>query len=191
MPRRIAAVFLVVALFAMATSAFAQALPPGMTMHRIQAGEPDASGWMLAASTEGGFSVKLPLKFNDFTVAEPDPASPTSRVFTVGTKSQEGIKFSASRIAYRKGAQSAKQFFSRFEQGRDFKPRPERTTPLRVGDRQAVDLVLGSASSVSYQRAVLLDSDLLLMIVESPREHEALVRQFAPRFFDSLAISAR
>src|SRR5690349_16387402 len=64
--------------------AFGQNLPPGMTMHRLQAGEPDASGWLTAASTEGGFSVRLPLKFNDFTLLEPDPTAPTLRTFHRG-----------------------------------------------------------------------------------------------------------
>lgn len=116
-----------------ATAAFGQALPPGMTMHRVQAGEPDASGWMVAASTEGGFSVRLPLKFNDFTIAESDPKAPALRTYVVGTKSQEGIKFSATRIVYRNGAESAKRFFSRFEKGQDLGSTPGRVTPVRVG----------------------------------------------------------
>jgi hypothetical protein len=169
--------------------ALAQALPPGMTMHRIQAGEPDAAGWMLAASTEGNFSVKLPLKFNDFTIAESDPAAAALRIYTVGARSGEGVKFTASRITYRKGAQSAKHFFANLEQGRGLATKPERVTPLRLGGLHAVDLVIGNASSYSHQRAVLLRSDLLLMVVESPREHEELVRQFAPAFFDSLAVT--
>jgi hypothetical protein len=173
-------------------SAFAQAPLPGMKMHRIQAGEPDASGWMVATSTEGGFSVRLPLKFNDFTVVENDPKAPVLRAFAVGAKSQEGIKFSATRIVYRKGAESAKYFFSRFQKGQDQGgSTPERVTPLRLGERQAVDLVLGRASDVSYQRVVMLGSDLLLMIIESPRSYDATAQQFATPFFDSLVVDAR
>jgi len=173
----------------LAISAIGQTLPPGMTMHRLQAGEPDASGWMLAVSTEGGFSVRLPLKFNDFTIAESDPKSPTARLFVVGTKSQEGIKFTVTRVIYRKGAESAQHFFSRFEKGADLKP--ERITPQKFGERPAVDLVLRRASDVSYQRAILLDSDLILMIIESPRSHDATAQQLATPFFDSLVVSAR
>lgn len=179
-------------LYAMLTiSAFGQAPPPGMKMHRVQAGEPDASGWMPATSTEGGFSVRLPLKFNDFTIVEADPKAPALRTFTVGTKSQEGIKFSATRIVYRKGARSAKQIFSRFEKGLDLGSTPERITPHRIAEKRAVDLVLKRASDVSYQRVVLLDADLLLMVVESPRSHEATAQQFAGPFFDSLVVGAR
>lgn len=172
-------------------SASAQTLPPGMKLHRVQAGEPDASGWMVATSTEGGFSVRLPLKFNDFTVAESDPKAPVLRTFTVGAKSQEGIKFSATRIVYRKGAEAAKSFFSRFAKGQDLGSTPERVTPRRIGERHAVDLVLRGPSHVSYQRIVMLEADLLLMIVESPLSHEATARHFVTPFFDSLVVRAK
>lgn len=172
---------------ALAGPAFAQA-PAGLTMHRVQAGEADASGWMLAASTEGGFSVRLPLKFNDFTVLESDAKAPVLRIFGVGARSSEGIKFTATRMVYRKGAAAAREFFSRFEKGRDLGATPERVTPHRLGERRAVDLVLKRAAAVSYQRAVLLDADLLLLIVEAPHAHEATARQFSTAFFDSLVL---
>jgi hypothetical protein len=171
--------------------AFGQDWPQGMTMHRIQAGEPDASGWMLAASTEGGFSVRLPLKFDDFTFVESDPKSPTLRVFTVGAASHEGIRFSATRVVYRKGAASANDFFARFENGQGLGARPERITSHKFRDRRAVDAVLETASSVGFERVVLLDSDLLLMVVESPRSDEATAQKFAAAFFDSLVVGAR
>jgi len=37
----------------------------GITMHRSQTGDPDASGWCLARSTGGHFTVMLPGRFND------------------------------------------------------------------------------------------------------------------------------
>lgn len=174
----------------LAIPAFGQSLPPGMTMHRLQAGEPDASGWMLAESTEGGFSVRLPLKFNDFTMkTETDPKAQTLRLFAVGAKSQEGIKFTATRIVYRKGAESAKHFFSEFEKGAGLKP--ERVMPQKVGDRRAVDLVLRRTSDVGYQRAVLLESDLILMVLEAPRSHAETAQQLVTPFFESLVINAK
>ncbi len=166
--------------------AAAQTLPAGMTMHRVQAGEPDASGWVLAASTEGGFSVRMPLKFNDFTLRESDPQAAAVRTYTVGAKSSEGIKFSATRVVYRDGAPSARLHFARFEKGADLKP--ESVTPRSVGGRRAVDIVLRNASSVAWQRAVLLDADLVLIVLESPRAYEDAAAKFAPPFLDSLAI---
>jgi hypothetical protein len=169
------------------TAAFAQT-PPGMTLHRVQAGEPDASGWMVAASTQGGFSVRLPLKFNDFTIQEANSAAAVLRLHTVGAKSQEGIKFSATRLVYRDGAEAAGRSFSRFESGADFRPKPQRITPGSFGGHRSVDLVLGNGSSVSYQRAVLVDSDLVLMVIESPRQFDETARGFVKPFFDSLVV---
>lgn len=168
--------------------ASAQKLPTGMTMHRVQAGEPDAAGWMLAASTRGAFSVRLPLKFNDFMVEESDPKAAAHYLHTVGAKSQEGIKFSATRIVYRNGAESARSFFSRFEKGIGLGAKPEKVTPGAFAGRRSVDLVLRSGSSVAYQRAVLVDSDLVLMVLESPLQYDDVARGLVTPFFDSLVI---
>jgi len=160
-------------------------------MHRSQAGELDGSGWMLAASTEGRFSVRLPLKFNDFTTVEADPRAPGERTYTVGSRSSESIALSATRIVYRKGAASAREYFARFEAGRGLGVPPESITPRKVGELRAVDLVLRRSTNVAYQRVVLLDADLLLLIVESPPGHEATVQRLAPIFFESLQVDAR
>lgn len=181
---------------ALAMSAFGQALPPGitlppgMTMHRFQAGEPDATGWILATSTGGAFSVRLPMKFNDFTVDESDPNAAVLRTFAVGATSQEKIKFVATRFVYRKGAESAKFFFARAEKGEGL-PGLERVTPHQVGERRAVDHVLKRPSDVAYQRTVLLDADLIMMIIESPRNFDATAQQFVAPFFDSLVIGSK
>lgn len=161
-----------------------------MRMHRQQAGEPGKSGWILAASTEGRFSVRLPIKFNDFTVLEV-PEAPAERTHTVGAKSSEGIAFVATRIVYRKSAASAKEYFARFEKGQGQTAPPISVTPLQVGPLRAVDLVFKGPGAVSYQRVVLLDSDLLMLSVESPSEHDAAVRELAARFFDSLQVDAK
>jgi hypothetical protein len=162
-----------------------------MKMHRKQAGEPDPSGWMLAQSTEGRFSVRLPIKFNDFTVSEKDPRSPSSRVFTVGVRSSEKIALVASRIEYRQGAASAKQYFAKFEKGQDLGAKPESVTPRKLGPLRAVDVAVKRAADVAYYRVVLLDADLLMLTVEAPREHDATAQQLAATFFDSLQVEAK
>ena len=69
-----------------------------MEMHRVQATTKDPSGWYLAASTHGSFSVLIPIPFNDFTVTDDDPKVGSVKTYTVGAKSAEGIKFSATEI---------------------------------------------------------------------------------------------
>jgi len=159
-------------------------------MHRKQAGKPDPSGWMLAASTEGRFSVRLPNRFNDFTTSEPYPA-PAARTYVVGTKSSDGVAFVATRIVYRKGAEAAKQYFTGFEKGQGLGQVPERVAARRIGALRAVDLVLRRPAAVSYQRVVLLDSDLLILSVEFPPSQGPAVDPLAAKFFDSLQVDAK
>src|SRR5262249_60685628 len=81
----------------LAVSAIGQTLPPGMTMHRLQAGEPDASGWMLAAATGGGVSGGLAPQVKDFTIAESRSESPPARFFVCCTQSAKGNQLPATR----------------------------------------------------------------------------------------------
>jgi hypothetical protein len=161
-----------------------------MKMHRKMAGQPDPSGWMLAASTEGRFSVRLPLKFNDFTTHEPYP-SPVNRTYAVGARSSDETAFVATRIVYRNGAESARQYFAGYEKGEGLGQAPERVAKRQIGALRAVDLVLKKPASVRFQRVLLLDSDLLILSVEFHPSHEAAVQPLAARFFDSLQVDAK
>ena len=135
--------------------------------------------------------MKLPLKFNDFTVIESKPDAPVARTHTVGARSSEKITLQATRIEYRKGAESAKFYFARFEKGQDLGAKPDSVTPRKVGAQRAVDLVLRKDSNVAWQRVVLLDKDLLMLTVDSPKEHEAVSQQLAATFFDSLQVDPK
>lgn len=185
MIRYIASTLFAVALLSAPSSA--QTLPEGMTMHRIAAGNLDASGWTDAASTQGGFSVRLPIKFNDFTVAVPNKGA-VSKMFVVGGKDMAGVKFTAMRMQYRqKGL--AQSYFAKFETGKAIKGATVK--PHEFQGRKAVDLALTGSRSLARQRVVLLKDSLVMMIVEYPRA----LRFFAPQqkidtFFASLRISS-
>jgi hypothetical protein len=180
---------LVVIALATAQAANGQQQPP-MTMHRTQAGELDSSGWTIARSTEGGFTVRLPLRFNDFTVADSNPDSPTGKMFIVGAKSAEGLKFTATRITYRK-ADGAATYFAKIGRGEGFQSKPQSIKALTVSGRKAVDLQLSTSSAVSYSRYVLLDSDLIVMTVEAPVTQRSAAATLAPTLFESLAVERR
>jgi hypothetical protein len=157
---------------------------PTMTMHRVQAGEPDAAGSVLATSTEGGFSVRLPIKFNDFTVIDNDPAAAVARSFTVGGVTPDGVKLSATRVVYREGA-SAERFFAKLTARGASGPRPAGGPSAT----RTVDLVDRSSSAVVYQRAVLAGETLILLAVEAPGAPSVPPPKMATAFFDSLQIT--
>ena len=53
---------------------------PTVTMHQQLAGELDDTGWTTAVSTEGGYLLRIPTKYNDITAANrvfKRPISPT------------------------------------------------------------------------------------------------------------------
>src|SRR6266404_1378281 len=82
----------------------------GVTLHRVQAGIPDKSGWVTAESTYGKFSVKVPVPFNDYTVEDTNSSHLVRKVETVGCTNSVGIKFTASRIFYRSSDTAANVF---------------------------------------------------------------------------------
>ncbi|SRR6266511_2300358 len=160
---------------------------PEMTMHRIQAGELDATGWTTAQSTEGRFTVRLPLRFNDFTVAETDPNSVAAKTFAVGAKSAEGIKFSATRVTYRKPGAAANRF-SQIENGEAFPTKPTSIKKIQHRGFKAVDVTLSNSSSVAYQRVLLVGPDIVTLIVEAPLPQRDLAMRLVPTFFESVTI---
>ncbi|WP_437490381.1 hypothetical protein WME75_13560 [Sorangium sp. So ce1014] len=74
-----------------------------MTMHRLQATQPVGDGWHHAQSTEGSFSVELPLPFNDFRVRSQATDNVEMRTHTVGGKTPGLLAWSASCLARRDG----------------------------------------------------------------------------------------
>lgn len=160
---------------------------PKQTMHRIQAGTPDATGWIRAESTQGRFSASFPIPFNDFTVEEADPAAPAARMDVLGCKSSEGIKFSVTRVTYRKPGQ-AEGFFRTFQSGAALPGGV--VSPLRHGGLEAVEVSLSSGPTEARQRIVRQGETLFLCIVEWPKDQAALAAKLAPVFLASLEVKA-
>jgi hypothetical protein len=69
---------------------------PKLEMHRVGVKADDGSGWHLAVSSKGSFSVLLPIPFNDFTTNDVATGETT---YVIGGKSSEGIKFAAVELA--------------------------------------------------------------------------------------------
>ena len=171
-----------------AKMAYAQALPPGMIMHRTQAGTLDKSGWTSAESTQGAFKVSLPCKFNDFTVEEKDPTSPTEKTFTVGCLRTDRSKFSATRVQYRQ-ATAAKTFFDKNSSA------TSGPGEVQGAGRHAglpfVDRALRDSTQCGFMRFISAPPDNLVMIVEAPASACTGLDSMKERFFRSLAVEKR
>jgi hypothetical protein len=165
----------------------AQTTPPGMTMHRSQTGDLDASGWALATSTSGGFSVKLPCLFNDFKVESAKASEPVTSVDTVGCLRQDQRKFSASRFTYRHGAKAAREYFEQMSKRAKWEGETSRADAPFKG-LPTFQVNLQSSTRCGATRAVLAGSHLFLLVVEAPRFACDGLAEQAATFLSSLEI---
>ena len=98
--RRCSALIVTMAMILAMASACA-ASQPTLVMHRQMAGEAGADGWYPARSTKGGFAVRLPAQFNDFSLpASRQDNGHMAELDVVGTKIQDIGKFTATCIRY-------------------------------------------------------------------------------------------
>jgi hypothetical protein len=172
-----------------ATAAAAQQLPPGMTMHRLQAGVLDQSGWALADSTEGAFSVTLPCTFNDFTMDQSTLNTPVTMTFTVGCRRPDQRRFSATRFQYQGGANDAHSFFEKNASGENW-PGVEVATSTFKG-LPVVDVKAENQAQCGILRFVLAQPDILLLVAEAPKANCAGLEAQSAEFFESLIVRQR
>jgi len=159
-----------------------------MEVHRVQATTKDPSGWYLAASTRGSFSVLIPIPFNDFTVAEDDSTVGKIKTHTVGAKSAEGIKFSATETPIIRG-RSPTNLAALPQQFR----KPGQTvsdidTSLFAG-YPSVSFAVRGLSSGAYMRHVGTPKSLIIVILEYPTDQARAAERLRSVFLSSLKIN--
>jgi hypothetical protein len=159
---------------------------PKLEMHRVGAKADDGSGWHLAVSSKGSFSVLLPIPFNDFTTN--DATGETT--FVIGAKSSEGIKFSAVELA--PGAGPPPDL--------DSIPKSLAATPANKvsdvrrstkGEADIMTLTTANATTTLYMRCIQLGGRRFVLTIEFPNAHRELVAASKDRFFESFKLKAK
>lgn len=169
----------------MSTSIWAD---PQMEMHRLQATTKDPSGWYIAASTKGSFSILIPIPFNDFTVTDDDPKAGRTITHTVGAKSAEGIKFSATETPIIEGrsptdlAAFPQQFRKRGQTISDI-------DPASFAGHPSVSFSVKGPSTGACVRCVKAPKSLILVILEYPIAQAKTAEGFRSVFLSSLKIN--
>lgn len=160
---------------------------PKLEMHRAGANTDDGSGWHLAVSSKGSFSVLLPIPFNDFTIQDATTGEPT---YVVGGKSSEGIKFAAVELP--PGAKPPPDLASI--------PKSLATNPAnKVSDvsrstRDGADiltLTVADASKTLYMRCIQTKGSRYTLTIEFPNGYRELVTANKDKFFDSFKVKAK
>lgn len=185
-PRRNSLRSLPLALIFVVGTTLSQGLPPGMTMHRLQAGAPDESGWALAESTHGAFSARLPCTFNDFTVEDLTGNENVSRSDAVGCQRPDGEKYSVTRIHYRGGAKMAKSFFEKNKQASAF-PGAKKTA-FAFKNMSALEVSISEPTRCGTLRFLLVGPTTVLMVAEAPAAQCEHLNSQVPTFMSSFAV---
>lgn len=157
-------------------------------MHRTLAGEPDATGWCLAESSEGAFSVLLPGKFNDFTVTAPAGDGATVTTCIVGLVTEDGRRYSALRASRSDGkmqVDTLEPIAERFQ--RDGKLKARR--PISMLGMSGIEIEAGDERSQATLRCLASGGTLFQMIVECPAgADQGAIAADIGRFFESFKV---
>jgi hypothetical protein len=160
--------------------------PTGTVMHRSGAGQLDSTGWTDAKSTEGKFSVRLPVPFDDFTVKNSDEGLQAGRFFVIGAATPEGVKLSVIRASY-DNPNAAEHYFKNWQKGGVLRGKQEDHRVTNYRDFDAIEISASDDSSIVYARTILVKRDLLLQTIESPLSQRAVAEQLKATFFQSLS----
>lgn len=162
----------------------ARAQQPKLEMHRSGVVGKDPSGWHLAVSTKGSFSVRMPIPFNDFTVRSTDPKTGEQVTHVIGGKSTEGIRLSAAEMpASAKSAPNLDKILADFST----KPGNKVSDVQRVakGDVDTLSFSVSGAQTSAHIRYVKTKSATYVLTVEFPNANRNDVAGVREEFFGS------
>ncbi|MDQ8205860.1 hypothetical protein [Pelagicoccus sp. SDUM812003] len=156
-------------------------------MHRQQAIVEHESGWNYAESTEGSFSVLMPIPFNDFTVTDVDPKNGTIQTFGIGSKTMEGFKFSVTEIPTKETSDPSD--FEKIAEsfGESNSTVVSQETSEFKGMR-CITVELSKGNSGAYIRYVLGPKSIFTIIIEYPDSGGMDLKPYRDIFFNSLEV---
>jgi hypothetical protein len=171
-------------LVAASTVALAQ---PKLEMHRAGVSADDGSGWHLAVSSKGSFSVRLPIPFNDFTIVDPGTGETT---YVVGGKSSEGIKFSVAELPARG---SKPKDMATILESFSSKPANKVSDVSRNSgnDADVLSFSVVNATSTAHIRYIQTKGSLYTLTIECPAAYRDLVAANKDKFFESFKLKAK
>ena len=157
---------------------------PKLEMHRVGVKADDGSGWHLAVSSKGSFSVLLPIPFNDFTTND---AATGETTYVVGGKSSEGIKFAAVELA-----PSGKTPPDLAAIPKTLAASPaNKVSDVNKGDADVLTLTMANATTTLYMRSIQQNGVRYTLTIEFPNAYRDLVAANRDRFFESFKLKAK
>jgi hypothetical protein len=177
----------VVILATMLYSCAIEAQQPKLDMHRAGVSADDGSGWHSAVSTKGGFAVRLPIPFNDFSVHSTNTGE-VSHV--IGGKSSEGIKFSAVESPVTpKTPVDLGEIPKSFASGG-----PNKVSELSRSTKDGADTLsfsVTNSASTAYIRYIRTKTALYTLTIESPNAYRDTAAATRDQFFASFKLKGK
>jgi hypothetical protein len=148
-------------------------------VHRVNAGELDASGWVIASSAAGAFSVKLPCLYREVTRR----VLSISVVHKLDCRTAAGVEFTVSRNVFRNGKAAAKHHFDTvLEQG---------MRRMTIGEMPAAEGQMAIGGLCAWSRVLRAGPNnnvLLTAVVPSTGCDEKNRPEEVSVFFDSIEV---
>ena len=179
------ATWLLVAAIAFAT--VAEAAAPKITLHRQDAGELGDDGWAEATSALGGYTVKFPAKFNDYTATHEDPKSAIEKSDVMNAVTLQKIRFGVTRAHFRGGKATARAAFNKLKAVAANSPE-KHAKLMRMNNYEAIEQAFAVKGGMTIQRTVLVDEDMFTLLILFSTAQAAVAKRLAPTFFGSLTI---
>jgi len=185
---RLFSLFLLLTLV-MLPAAELRAQQPKLEMHRSGVVGKDPSGWHLAVSTKGSFSVRMPIPFNDFTVRSTDPKTGEEVTHVIGGKSSEGVRVSAVETPAAKSAPSLDKILADFSA----KPGNKVSDVQRVakGDIDTLSFSVSGAQTSAHIRYIKTKGATYVLTIEFPNANRDDVAGVREEFFRSFKTVGR
>ncbi len=167
---------------------FAVAAPATTEYHRHDVDALDKAGWQPAVSTQGDFSIQIPVTFDDYTIHAEDENVGKMLVHVIAGRSVEGPKFSITEMPYTPRMKDPHIA----DIAGDFKKRPgSKVSDIVQGTRDGVErlsfVVTGSKTS-AYMQVVKTRTALYTLAMEFPNAERDLAMEIKSGFFDSFKL---
>lgn len=160
-------------------------LPPGMTMHRENAGSAGPDGWYLGESTQGRFSVETPAPFDDYTLET--EAGPGNKVvvYGIGATVDDSLSFTVKEEIPAPGV-SQRTLAEVEENERPFLRGPARR--FNLDGFEGIEFETRNSPNGRYTRYLRLQNSSITMTLEFPQDKSNDASLIARRFLDSLKL---
>lgn len=160
---------------------------PKLEMHRVGATADDGSGWHLAVSSNGSFSVLMPLPVNDFTTR--DAAAGDAATYVIGAKSTEGIKVAVVELpASGRRLPDLASIPQTLANATSTVSDVKRTTS---DGADMLTLTVANAASTLHMKCIDIKGTRYNLTIEFPNGQRELVTSIKDKFFDSFRLKTK